>query len=331
MDSPAELNTGEAMMNAMENIKTKLKPILDSIIDKDDVVYMDYPVYHNVGDLLIYAGALKLFEDNDVKVRLKRSVIDFSVEELRKKIGANTTIVCQGGGNFGDLYAAHQKLREDLVNFFPDNRIVILPQTLFFSSNESLSKTISVFRQHENVIIFSRDKRSYEIFKEMTKSVFMAPDTAHYLYGTFDLGKTVNEFSVLNFIRTDKEQLISQTPTAPLLEGETMDWQDLIRHKDKAIRSFIRLTLKIGLATRSSRIKEIGSSLWRIHAFSLVKKSALFFSTYEKIVSSRMHGHILACLVDKENYVIDNVYGKNSGYYDAWTKEVENAYLLETR
>ena len=44
-----------------------------------------------------------------------------------------------------------------------------------------------------------------------------------------------------------------------------------------------------------------------------------------------MHGHILACLVDVPNIVIDNSYGKNSGYYKQWTSRVASASLFDDK
>jgi Exopolysaccharide biosynthesis protein len=39
------------------------------------------------------------------------------------------------------------------------------------------------------------------------------------------------------------------------------------------------------------------------------------------VVTDRLHGHILACLMDKKHVVIDNSYGKNSTYMNQWTIE----------
>lgn len=42
------------MNSTMIELKNKLKEILPFIKDKNDVIYLDYPMHHNVGDLLIY-------------------------------------------------------------------------------------------------------------------------------------------------------------------------------------------------------------------------------------------------------------------------------------
>ncbi|MBX4758626.1 polysaccharide pyruvyl transferase, partial [Klebsiella sp. CVUAS 8534.2] len=46
------------------------------------------------------------------------------------------------------------------------------------------------------------------------------------------------------------------------------------------------------------------------------------------IITSRMHGHILSCLVNRNSKIIDNSYGKNSGYFNEWTNKTELSSLL---
>ncbi|MBS4162042.1 pyruvyl transferase, partial [Klebsiella pneumoniae] len=58
-------------------------------------------------------------------------------------------------------------------------------------------------------------------------------------------------------------------------------------------------------------------------------KSVRFFSRYESVVTSRLHGHILSCLLQKENVVIDNSYGKNANYYNTWMKDIPNTKLIQ--
>ena len=85
-----------------------------------------------MGDLLIYHGTEQFFKDHHINVTLKRCEYDLDLEEVKAKITPNTTILLHGGGNFGDLYPQHQKIREEMVANFPNNRIIVLPQTAYF-------------------------------------------------------------------------------------------------------------------------------------------------------------------------------------------------------
>ncbi|MCY9421777.1 pyruvyl transferase, partial [Bacillus paralicheniformis] len=42
-----------------------------------------------------------------------------------------------------------------------------------------------------------------------------------------------------------------------------------------------------------------------------------------------LHGHILSCLLGKENVVIDNSYGKNANYYNTWMKDIPSTKLIQ--
>lgn len=88
----------------MYSLKSKLIKILDFIEDKNDVIFVDFPLYHNIGDLLIMAGTMKFFKNNSIRVKLHLSAHNLNID---KAITKNTTIICQGGGNFGDLYDTH--------------------------------------------------------------------------------------------------------------------------------------------------------------------------------------------------------------------------------
>jgi hypothetical protein len=41
-------------------------------------------------------------------------------------------ILLSGGGNLGDFWVEHQRLREHVVQDFPRHKIIQLPQTMFF-------------------------------------------------------------------------------------------------------------------------------------------------------------------------------------------------------
>ena len=45
-------------------------------------------------------------------------------------------IFIHGGGNFGDLWAAHQEFRERVLERFPDRQIIQFPQSIHYNSQE---------------------------------------------------------------------------------------------------------------------------------------------------------------------------------------------------
>ena len=49
------------------------------------------------------------------------------------------------------------------------------------------------------------------------------------------------------------------------------------------------------------------------------------------LVSNRLHGHILACLLGIPNLLFDNNYGKCSDYFRTWHADLPFTQLVETR
>lgn len=309
----------------MYALKAKLLKILDFIQDKDDVVFVDYPIYHNVGDLLIMLGTLEFFKKNNINVRLHLSASNL---HLNKVVSNKTTIICQGGGNFGDLYHTHQNVREFLVNSYPNNRIIILPQTAFFNSIENQELSKKLFNKHDNVVMFARDQKTHEIFKQFSDKAYLMPDMAHELYGT--LPKSKASKGTLYFLRKD----IEKTPLPTELQQEMQnqdrfDWSDLLTKTDSRTAYAVMKTIRVNSKLKSNTLDKVIFKVWEAHARVLTSRMAKKFSSYESIITSRLHGHILSCLVDVPSVVIDNSYGKNTAYYDLWTKDLKITSVWE--
>lgn len=315
------------MNQTMIELKNKLQGILDFIEDESDVIYLDYPFHHNVGDLLIYQGAVKFFSENNIKFKLLRNAHDYTMTELKSHITPKTTILCHGGGNFGDIYRLHQAMREDVVEGFPDNRVIILPQTAFFSSDEALEASAEKFRKNNNVIIYSRDTRSVDLFKKFTDKVYLMPDMAHQLYGLLDKDK-VKKIEKLYFLRVDCEISSEQEKLNLDSSIKTLDWIDVLSKRDVIIRKVLTKSMRLGVRLNSGLLKNIVAKIWVYNTWSMTNKYSSLFSGYSEVITSRMHGHILSCLVDTDNVLVDNSYGKNQGYYNEWTYPIKNARLL---
>src|SRR3546814_7988516 len=94
-----------------------------------------------------------------------------------------SSIVLHGGGNFGDLYPIHQEFRERIVEQFPRNRIVIMPQSIHFKNPARLAEDARRFAAHRNLTITVRDLDSERLVREhFSNLVHLVPDMAHQLW-----------------------------------------------------------------------------------------------------------------------------------------------------
>lgn len=304
----------------MDGLKSKLSEILYFISDKDDVVYLDYPFHYNVGDILIFLGGVEFLRKNNIRVKKFYNINNFSLEKVKKNITKNTTILCHGGGNFGDIYQNHQKMRELVVQNFPDNRIIFLPQTIFFEDIESQKLSLNILKDHENLIFFLRDLPSLKLIQQISEKSYVMPDMAHFLYGDLKANQQAVK-DELYFLRRDSEQIENQHKLLGK-EAKSLDWCDIITYQDEIILKKLKRLIKLNKMFKISQIDNYIFEVWYRHCWKLVYRCINEFSIYEKVITSRLHGHILTCLLERNSVLLNNSYGKNKGYYELWTKKI---------
>lgn len=310
------------------SLKQELKKIVE-LINKEDAFYFDYPMHLNVGDLLIYAGTEAFFKEYNINIRLRRCLQTFDINEVKKNITKNTTIICHGGGNLGDLYPLLQKLREELVINFPNNRIILLPQTGYFSNQDEMKKSAAIFSAHKDCHLFARDLPTLELLKNFSDKVILCPDMAHQLYGEFPLKNKVEslEKNKLYFLRKDIEasqlekNIESTLPTSAVVK----DWDDIVTSNDIMYARIYSKLARISNISHLSIFKDKINDLWYKHTLNIIERARNEFMKYDLVVTSRLHGHIFSCLLGIPNQVCDNSYGKNLGYYNQWTKDIDYA------
>jgi pyruvyl transferase EpsO len=317
----------KAAMNIIEDVPLKLNhdhlmrqlitqhDFLLDLIGNKNFIFVDMPVYGNIGDLLIMQGTFKFFENNRIKPRLIAPIFAFDLDWIKP----DDVVVFQGGGNFGDLYAGMQPLREKVAREKPDNRIIVLPQTIHFSSPEAMEKSAAIFRQHPDVHICVRDEHSYELAKEFTQNVYLTPDMAHHLYPI--KSRPAIPHATLLLSRTDDEK--SDKASLHHSFSTITDWPKLVGKREKNFRLFylaMRAFYRSGMGILGNKIF---AWLWPIYAQTLIQDAVNLFGRHEYIDTDRLHGHILACLMSKPHTVLDNSYGKNSRYSQLWTAHSE--------
>lgn len=304
LTTPA-LTTHQDLMSGLINRHEELI----RLVGERSVQYLDIPVHGNIGDLLIYLGTLEFLRKNAINIGATAAFFNHSGRRT------DSVILLHGGGNFGDLYPAHQLFREKIISTHPENRIVVLPQSIHFESADNLRSAKHVISRHPDLHICVRDSESMKVAEQLGARALLMPDMAHQLYPITPLSSSING-STLRVRRTDKESL---NETWPKSSHET-DWPALVgEQRLKRIRHAVRL---LNVAKRAGLKRAVASHFaiwWERTARDWVNDATALFSRYETIATDRLHAHILACLMDKRSVVQDNSYGKNSSYLECWT------------
>lgn len=281
----------------------RLKPILAG----REVVFIDYPLHLNVGDLLIQAGTEQILKDLGARIIMRVSTRN--AERLfARTFAQDVVMLCHGGGNFGDLYPHHQQLRDKVVAAFPHNPVVLMPQSVHFSGEQQLVSLMAAYASHVQLTMFVRDQPSYDLMTSVLRpgQVELLPDMAFGLHGQWPWPVTAAPQQLI-FRRRDIEAVNS---------GESgFDWDDLLSKTDHfcydLARRWARLEQKFGLGLGLDRF-------WLWYGRWLIKRAAEYFRQYGCIDTDRLHGLILAQLVGLPVNMRDNSYGKLRRFASCW-------------
>lgn len=281
-----------------------LTPYIDA-----DYIFLDLPYYANIGDALIWYGTECWLKTIHFSCKLRASCSTFSFPELRSE----TVIIMQGGGNFGDIWRQHQEFRLKVIKHYPNNRIIILPQTVFYSNPKTAMQDAAIMCQHHNVIICARDKRSLKFLKafRFSKNLLLLPDMV--FCAQFESPQSTKD--ALFIKRTDKEWKdvpLEQLPS----DIEIGDWCSIER-PDKAVESF-------SLIENPDEKDSYAINVFLPHLVDLGIKQ---LGRYRTIYTTRLHAALLGILLGKNIVLFDNSYGKNSSFYDTWLREIPNVKM----
>lgn len=178
------------------------------------IILMGIPNHGNIGD-----QAIALAEEQLIKrIFPQIEIIEFpekglvnSVLAKRYIINDDDVILMHGGGNIGDTYEVPEDGRRSIIEMFPNNKIIIFPQTAYFDSAEELEKSKKIYNAHKNLIIMAREEKSYSFMKENFDKckVYLTPDIVMTMKEDFNYKRD----NVLIMFREDKEKTLSDDTT----------------------------------------------------------------------------------------------------------------------
>lgn len=136
------------------------------------------PDHDNIGDAAIAAGTYEFIKRyfGDYKlVDITGYQIDRKYSMIQASISDDDLIFLQGGGNLGSMYLLEENIRRRVISDFPNNKIVILPQTIFFDVTDEgrreLDVSSQIYNRHKNLALFTRGKQSLSFAQKHFQNV----------------------------------------------------------------------------------------------------------------------------------------------------------------
>ncbi|GFS12635.1 phosphoenolpyruvate/phosphate translocator 1, chloroplastic [Elysia marginata] len=245
-------------------------------------------------DLVYYCSAQTCVKENiRMAAKLARN---YSPQEL--------VVLVHGGGNIvGYKFSDYQRFT--IFREFAGYKILVFPQSVFIpdfhSQHFDLCK--KEYCCNENVTIVMRDHQSYSYAKQYfsgASKFILAPDMA------FQIGPMPRflspVFDIMWIKRTDTESPgYTEVPAPP-----------------PGVRMHVSDWWKWATPKAPSSLET---------AYYMCTNGFFYLQRGRVIITDRLHGHILATLLDIPHVLIDNKQHKLSSYHSSWTQGLENTYI----
>lgn len=305
----------------------RLKEVIGKLVlPKTQYALVDFPDHSNVGDSAIWLGEIRLLAELTGNNPAYVSTVEsFDADKLEKAV-PNGPILIHGGGNFGDIWRKHQDFREAILKRFKDRLIVQLPQSIKFHAESSIKQCAEIIGEHPNFHLLVRDEPSLELAQQnFSCTTHLVPDAA------FALGHLKRPIkprhTLFMLLRTDSERATYDREPFNSANAISDDWlvESTNFRKYSKLRAALEALIK-GACTQEQR----RLVYYQILATGRLNRGLRMLSSGERVITDRLHAHILSTLLDIPHVALDNNYGKVSGYINAWTKEYAGVGVANT-
>ena len=243
------------------------------------IILMGVPHHNNLGDNAIALAEQKFIEDNFKQYQyyeIAEETLENCVDKIKKYVNDEDIIFLHGGGNFGDEYLYVEEGRRKVIQLFPNNCIILFPQTIYFSNTkkgqEELKKSIDIYSKHSKLTLIAREEKSFEIMKQYftQNRILLTPDIVTYLNETKPGEKREGALFIL---RNDIETKLKKED---------------IQEVERVVRKYVK-KIDYGDTARGKAILTKDREEKLENLFSKYRKAQL-------VITDRLHGMIFAAI-----------------------------------
>ena len=307
-------------------IKRKLIKTRDEIRFKRSLKNRGYngffigtPTHTNIGDSAIAIAQTVFIEPLGYKV--KEVTFDEYINNskvINKQLDKTLKpVFLIGGGNMGNQWLNEEIFRRDILKTVTENRIIIFPQTVYYTPDKNgedeKKKSIEYYNDKSNLTLVAREKKSFEIMKELypETKLLLIPDIVLSAEPSVFGVKQYERNGVLFIMRNDPERTMSDDARSSLMNKVKelgFEYRVSDMHSEKPV-------------TKENRAEIVSSKMNEFAAAKLV-------------VTDRLHGMVFAAVSGTPCIVFSNYNQKVKGTYDwisylSYIRYVESAEEAE--
>lgn len=266
-----------------------------SIFSQKKIWIFDACDYGNLGDQAILYAQIKYLKKTFPNHQILISPIS-RFNQIKKYISKITSskdlIFLQGGGNLGNYYQRAENIRREIISILPNNKIILFPQTIYFSNDSNGQKELSITKQiynkHKHLLLIAREETSYKIMQQnFSNKIILLPDI------------------VLLLNISDSQPITQRNGCLICLRN---DIESILKRQDK---EFIYHTLLLQFNKKDIFFTDtIGQS-----SYKEVISKINYFKQHKLVITDRIHGMIFAAISGTPCITISNYNYKVSGTY----------------
>lgn len=282
--------------------------IREKTLSKKPKIYLlNVPTHGNLGDHLISVAEQAFFKDKCPEfevVCITSTELYYSTTFALQSVQPKDILCITGGGFLGSMYDEETRFLK-IMKKFKQNKIIILPQTIFYENSTTGHKSLNIARQiysnHQNLFVMAREKATFNLLKtelmnNKKNKIALTPDIALYLHEEKKLPREYilwclrndNEVNFKNHILVERVKKCIQKYDIPQKETDTY------------MPYFIPLV---------SEKNEVDN---KINEFAKSKM----------VITDRLHGMIYAVITCTPVVALNNHNGKVEQVYTSWLSDL---------
>ncbi|BCH26187.1 hypothetical protein MesoLjLb_59720 [Mesorhizobium sp. L-8-3] len=243
-------------------------------------------------------------------VELDKNVIIGCRDEIVSRVRANDLVFLHSGGNLGDRGLWSETARRTMIEALPDNRVVSLPQTIFFSETPlgRYQKQVSqaVYGRHGHLTVMGRD------------------DISGSLAGTlFPRAQVITMPDFVLSLRKEEFTLAPQPENAgKIMACLRLDDESVFAPEDR-----LKVVERIGIPATLFDTT-LDAPIEADARYGVVRDTLALFDAHEAVVTDRFHGLIFGVICRKPVVVLRTVDHKLTSAV-AWFKDIPNVQFCD--
>lgn len=267
----------------------------------DAIFYVLTPEHSNIGDHAITIATQNMLNKHNIQYI---EISDNKLLELNLygflNVFNGRTILVNGGGNLGTLWFRVEDVFRNLIINNKKSTIICLPNTIYYEDSDyglsEFENSIKIYNAHKKLVIYAREKISYDIMQKAYQNVVLVPDMVLSL--DFSEEKFAREGCLL-CLRSDLEKTMSDTSLNEIKKVAS----DIFR-----TYAFTDMCTPYSFPTE----KRYDEVIKKINEF---KKAKL-------VITDRLHGMIFCAITGTPCIVVNSKSHKVKGCYE-WIKHLE--------